>query len=64
MNVPGVAAYFGEVCEKYGMLVRVSGDTITMSPPFCITPEEIDEVPLYILTPSILGKKKDILPSI
>ncbi|KGN54978.1 gamma aminobutyrate transaminase 2 [Cucumis sativus] len=40
----GVAAYFGEVCEKYGMLVRVSGDTITMSPPFCITPEEIDEI--------------------
>uniref|UniRef100_A0A9I9E185 Uncharacterized protein n=1 Tax=Cucumis melo TaxID=3656 RepID=A0A9I9E185_CUCME len=40
----GVAAYFGERCEKYGMLVRVSGDTITMSPPFCIKPEEIDEI--------------------
>lgn len=41
----GIAAYFGEMCEKHGMLVRVSGDTITMSPALIVSPEEVDEVP-------------------
>ncbi|PQQ08150.1 Adenosylmethionine-8-amino-7-oxononanoate aminotransferase [Prunus yedoensis var. nudiflora] len=40
----GVAAYFGAQCEKHGMLVRVSGDNIMMSPPFIMTPNEVDEV--------------------
>ncbi|KAK1280256.1 hypothetical protein QJS04_geneDACA018560 [Acorus gramineus] len=39
----GVGAYFGAQCEKHGMLVRVSGDNIMMSPPFIITPKEVDE---------------------
>ncbi|XP_004305895.1 PREDICTED: gamma aminobutyrate transaminase 1, mitochondrial-like [Fragaria vesca subsp. vesca] len=45
----GVGAYFGAECEKQGMLVRVAGDTIMipfqqMSPPFIITPSEVDEL--------------------
>ncbi|KAI9091333.1 hypothetical protein K1719_028144 [Acacia pycnantha] len=39
----GVGAYFGAQCEKNGMLVRVAGDNIMMSPPFIMTPEEVDE---------------------
>lgn len=40
----GVGAYFGAQCAEHGMLVRVAGDSIMMSPPFIITPGEIDEV--------------------
>ncbi|KAL3633833.1 Gamma aminobutyrate transaminase 3, chloroplastic [Castilleja foliolosa] len=40
----GVGAYFGAQCQKHGMLVRVAGDNIMMSPPFIITQEEIDEL--------------------
>nr|GLL36062.1 gamma aminobutyrate transaminase 1, mitochondrial-like [Ipomoea trifida] len=40
----GVGAYFGAQCEKKGMLVRVAGDNIMMSPPFIMTPEEVDEL--------------------
>ncbi|KAI3457650.1 hypothetical protein Pfo_014313 [Paulownia fortunei] len=40
----GVGAYFGAQCEKHGMLVRVSGDNIMMSPPFIMTLEEVDEL--------------------
>ncbi|XP_009592076.1 gamma aminobutyrate transaminase 1, mitochondrial [Nicotiana tomentosiformis] len=40
----GIGAYFGAQCEKNGMLVRVAGDTIMMSPPFIVTPEELDEL--------------------
>lgn len=40
----GIGAYFGAECEKHGMLVRVSGDNIMMSPPFIISPEEVDEL--------------------
>ncbi|GAV74584.1 Aminotran_3 domain-containing protein [Cephalotus follicularis] len=40
----GVGAYFGAQCEKLGMLVRVAGDNIMMSPPLVISPEEIDEL--------------------
>ncbi|EXB53589.1 putative aminotransferase y4uB [Morus notabilis] len=39
-----VGAYFGAQCEKHGMLVRVAGDNIMMSPPFIISPEEVDEL--------------------
>lgn len=40
----GVAAYFEAQCQKFGMLVRVAGDNIMMSPPFIISPEEVDEL--------------------
>ncbi|KAL4201244.1 hypothetical protein AMTRI_Chr02g215090 [Amborella trichopoda] len=40
----GVGAWFGAECEKQGMLVRVAGDNIMMSPPFIMTPEEIDRL--------------------
>ncbi|KAL6976048.1 Gamma aminobutyrate transaminase 3, chloroplastic [Sarracenia purpurea var. burkii] len=40
----GIGAYFGAVCEKHGMLVRVSGDIIMMSPPFIISSDEVDEL--------------------
>ncbi|WOL15874.1 putative gamma-aminobutyrate transaminase 3, mitochondrial [Canna indica] len=40
----GVGAIFGSECEKRGMLVRVAGDNIMMSPPLIITPGEIDEL--------------------
>ncbi|XP_019160844.1 PREDICTED: gamma aminobutyrate transaminase 1, mitochondrial-like [Ipomoea nil] len=40
----GVGAYFGAQCQKKGMLVRVAGDNIMMSPPFIMTPEEVDEL--------------------
>lgn len=40
----GIGAIFGAECEKRGMLVRVAGDAIMMSPPFIISPEEVDEV--------------------
>ncbi|KAF3445081.1 hypothetical protein FNV43_RR14774 [Rhamnella rubrinervis] len=39
-----IGAYFGAQCEKHGMLVRVSGDNIMMSPPFIISPEEVDQM--------------------
>ncbi|PNY16827.1 gamma aminobutyrate transaminase mitochondrial-like, partial [Trifolium pratense] len=40
----GVGAYFGAQCEKHGMLIRIAaGDNIMMSPPFIISPEEVDE---------------------
>ena len=45
----GVGAYFGAQCQKHGMLVRVAGDNIMMSPPFIITPEEVDEVGLFTI---------------
>ncbi|GER33594.1 aminobutyrate aminotransferase [Striga asiatica] len=40
----GVGAYFGAQCEKHGMLVRVAGDNIMMSPPYIMTLEEVDEL--------------------
>ncbi|KAF6137558.1 hypothetical protein GIB67_031837 [Kingdonia uniflora] len=40
----GVGVYFGAECEKRGMLVRVAGDNIMMSPPFIISPQEIDQL--------------------
>ena len=50
--LPGVGAYFGAECQKRGMLVRVAGDSIMMSPPLIISPEEIDEVNLRFLSHS------------
>lgn len=49
MMITGVGAYFGAECQKRGMLVRVAGDSIMMSPPLIISPEEIDEVRSPIL---------------
>ncbi|CAA0808434.1 Gamma-aminobutyrate transaminase POP2-mitochondrial [Striga hermonthica] len=40
----GVGAYFGAQCEKHGMLIRVAGDNIMMSPPYIMTLEEVDEL--------------------
>ncbi|KAM1716776.1 hypothetical protein ACFX11_024703 [Malus domestica] len=40
----GVCAYFGAQCEKHGMLVRVAGDNTMMSPPFIMTPSEVEEL--------------------
>ncbi|KAH7286204.1 hypothetical protein KP509_33G063300 [Ceratopteris richardii] len=36
--------YFGSQCSDQGLLVRVSGDTIMMSPPLISTKEEIQEL--------------------
>jgi 4-aminobutyrate--pyruvate transaminase len=44
MYTAGIGSYFGAHCEKHGMLVRVAGDNIMMSPPFIISPKEVDEV--------------------
>ncbi|PWZ46329.1 Gamma-aminobutyrate transaminase 1, mitochondrial [Zea mays] len=40
----GVGAIFGEECQKRGMLVRVAGDAIMMSPTLIMTPGEVDEL--------------------
>lgn len=40
----GVGAIFGAECEKRGMLVRIAGDTSMMSPPFIISPKEVEEL--------------------
>lgn len=40
----GVGGIFGEECAKRGMLVRVAGDTIMMSPPLIISEGEIDRL--------------------
>ncbi|CAM6122011.1 unnamed protein product [Calypogeia fissa] len=40
----GVGKYFGAECAKRGMLVRVSGDIIMLSPALIITKEEIKEL--------------------
>ncbi|XP_078161904.1 gamma-aminobutyrate transaminase 1, mitochondrial-like [Carex rostrata] len=40
----GVGSIFGAECHKRGMIVRVAGDIIMMSPPLNITPSEIDEL--------------------
>ncbi|KAL4383742.1 hypothetical protein GQ457_15G024320 [Hibiscus cannabinus] len=50
----GLGTYFGKQCEKHGMVVRVAGDTIMMAPPFIISPQEIDEASLRLI--SIYGK--------
>lgn len=39
-----MGAIFGSECEKRGMLVRVAGDNIMMSPPLIISSSEVDEV--------------------
>ncbi|XP_022931321.1 gamma aminobutyrate transaminase 1, mitochondrial-like [Cucurbita moschata] len=40
----GVGAYFVAECRKNGLIVRPGGDTITMAPPFIISPQEVDEL--------------------
>ncbi|KAH9315462.1 hypothetical protein KI387_024089, partial [Taxus chinensis] len=39
----GVGTYFGGQCTERGMLVRVSGDNIMMSPPFIMKPADIEQ---------------------
>jgi len=51
----GVGAYFGAQCEKHGMLVRVAGDNIMMSPPYIISPEEVETVTSQITFPSFFA---------
>ncbi|XP_019451945.1 PREDICTED: gamma aminobutyrate transaminase 3, chloroplastic-like [Lupinus angustifolius] len=40
----GVGNYFGAQCEKHGLIVRSGGDTIMLSPPLIISPQEVDEL--------------------
>ncbi|KAM0899879.1 hypothetical protein ACQ4PT_021007 [Festuca glaucescens] len=40
----GVGSIFGAECEKRGMLIRVTGDSIMLSPPLIMTPGEVDEI--------------------
>ncbi|CAO2168380.1 unnamed protein product [Urochloa humidicola] len=40
----GVGSIFGAECEKRGMLIRVAGDSIMLSPPLIMTPEEVEEI--------------------
>jgi 4-aminobutyrate--pyruvate transaminase len=51
MPSSGVGAIFGQECQKRGMLVRVAGDSIMMSPPLTITADEVDEVISEITAP-------------
>jgi len=44
MAFPGVGKIFEAECKKRGMIVKVLGDLIVMSPPLIISHEEIDEV--------------------
>ncbi|WVZ94558.1 hypothetical protein U9M48_040437 [Paspalum notatum var. saurae] len=40
----GVGSIFGAECEKRGMLIRVAGDSIMLSPPLIMTPNEVEEI--------------------
>ena len=40
----GVGSIFGAECEKRGMLIRVAGDNIMLSPPLIMTPDEVEEI--------------------
>uniref|UniRef100_A0A0E0CDU1 Uncharacterized protein n=1 Tax=Oryza meridionalis TaxID=40149 RepID=A0A0E0CDU1_9ORYZ len=50
----GVGEIFGQECKKRGMMVKVLGNLIAMSPPLIITREEIDKIQAVV-------KKYDIL---
>lgn len=58
VGITGIGAYFGAQCQKHGMLVRVAGDNIMMSPPFIISPEEVDEVGFVLLLLTIFSLMK------
>lgn len=49
---PGVAQIFGAECKKRGMLVKVVGDEIAMSPPLIMSQREVDGVRSYFTIPS------------
>lgn len=40
----GIGTYFGAQCAERGMLVRVAGDTIMMSPPYIMKPENFQQL--------------------
>ncbi|KAG0451341.1 hypothetical protein HPP92_026462 [Vanilla planifolia] len=40
----GVGSIFGAECEKRGLLIRVAGDNIMMSPPLILTEKEMNEL--------------------
>ncbi|XP_020696780.2 probable gamma-aminobutyrate transaminase 3, mitochondrial isoform X4 [Dendrobium catenatum] len=40
----GVGSIFGAECQKRGLLIRVAGDSIMMSPPLIFTEKEVDEL--------------------
>lgn len=42
--VPAVGAYFGAQCQAIGMLVRIAGDIIMISPPLISTAAELQQV--------------------
>jgi adenosylmethionine-8-amino-7-oxononanoate aminotransferase len=51
---PGVGSIFGAECEKRGMLIRVAGDSIMLSPPLIMTPNEVEEVSPFNISQSLL----------
>lgn len=44
MAFSGIGEIFGAECKKLGMMVKVLGNMIVMSPPLIITHEEIHKV--------------------
>lgn len=55
----GIGSYFGGQCAEQGLLVRVSGDTIMMSPPLISTEEEINQL-ISIFKESVRRTEKRI----
>lgn len=54
--VAAVGTHFAGQCAARGMLVRVAGDIIMMSPPLIITPEQIDFVSAQTFTLNLDGQ--------
>jgi len=54
-----VGTHFAGQCAARGMLVRVAGDVIMMSPPLIISSSEVDFVRTQTLTFSILDDVVD-----
>lgn len=54
-----IGSYFGNQCTEQGMLVRVSGDTIMMSPPLISTKEEINQL-ISIIKESVRRTEKRV----
>ncbi|XP_020573946.1 gamma-aminobutyrate transaminase 1, mitochondrial isoform X2 [Phalaenopsis equestris] len=40
----GVGSFFGAECAKRGLLIRIAGDSIMMSPPLIFSEKEVDEL--------------------
>ena len=63
--ISGVGSIFGAECEKRGMLIRVAGDSIMLSPPLIMTPGEVEEVRLHSVQYDIYlsGELSELTPS-